>query len=221
MAGVIAVFGASGNTGQAVIAAARTQGLRVRGLYRPGSEPHNAPDGLEVVTGDLTSAGDVQRALTRTDGAIVVFGPRLGGMFSKPPEAPQPFCAPATRIIVAQMRELGIRRLVCQTGAMAGNGVANWSWFVRRFVRRYRRIVPAIASDRDEQESVVQQSGLDWTVVRPFRISGGHGVGRVRVAPAIRINAFTSVPRDDLAQFLVEEASAGRFHNQTVYVVKA
>lgn len=218
--GVIAVFGGSGNTGKAVIRTARKRGLRVRALYRPGSEPAGPPPGLEIVTGQLTSAEDVRRVLTGTEGAVLVFGPRLGGFLSRPPEPPQAFCAPATATVIAEMRRFGLQRIVCQTGAMAGDGVSNWSGFVRRFVRSYRRKVPAIAADRDEQERVVSGSGLDWTIVRPFRISGARGVGRFRAAPAIRITAFTSIRRDDLAEFLVDEVTAGRFHRQAVYAVK-
>lgn len=42
---------------------------------------------------------------------------------------------------------------------------------------------------------------------------------RVRAAPAIRIGRFTSVRRADLAQFPVDEVTAGRWHRQAVRVV--
>lgn len=220
MAGSLAVFGASGNTGRAVVEACVRKDIRVRALYRPGSEPQDSSSDHDIVTGQLSSKGDVQRILSGVDGAIIVFGPRLGGPFRKPTVPPQPFCAAATANVIAGMRELGIRRIVCQTGAMAGDGNLNCSGMVRRFVRSYRRRFPAIAADRDEQERVVRECGLDWTLVKPFRISGARGVGRVRAAPSIRIGAFASIRRTDLADFLVEEAVAGRFHGQAVYAVK-
>ena len=210
----IAVFGGSGNTGQEVIAAALRKGLRVRALYRPGSEPTSVATGLEVVSGQLSETAAVRRTLEETSGAVLVFGPRLGRGRN-----PEPFCASATATIIAEMRALGIGRLVCQTGAMAGGDTPNWSRAVRRFVRRYRRLYPAIDADRDRQEATVKSSGLDWTIAKPFRISRARGKGHVRVAPAIRISAFTSVRRADLAEFLVDELRDGRFHRQAVYVV--
>ncbi len=129
------------------------------------------------------------------------------------------FCAEATRNVVDGMKALSLERIVCQTGAMAGGDSPNWSWAVRRFVRRYRRLFPEVAADRDEQEAVVTSSGLDWTVVRPFRISGAKGKGRVRVAAAVRIGLFTRVRRPDLAAFLVDEATVGAHRRQIVYVV--
>ncbi len=210
----IAVFGGSGNTGREVIAEALKKGLLVRALYRPGSEPNLPLAGLEIITGQLTSADDVRRVLEGTDGAILAFGPRL-----KRGAKADVFCAAATENVITKMRSLGIERLVCQTGAMAGGDTPNWSPFVRRFVRSYRRNFPEVDADRDAQEAAVKASGLDWTVAKPFRISGARGKGRVRVAPAIRIGMFTSVRRADLAQFLVDEVTAGRWHSQAVYVV--
>lgn len=210
--GWIAVFGGSGNTGRELIAAALRKGLRVRALYRPGSEPRDAPAGLEIIRGQLTEPSDVRRTLEGTNGVVIVFGPRLGRH-----KNPEPFCEKATASVIAEMKGLGIERLVCQTGAMAGGDTPNWTPFVRRFVRRYRRQYPAIDADRDAQEATVKGSGLDWTLAKPFRISGSRGRGRVRVAPAIRISAFTSVRLSDLAQFLVDEVIEGRFHRQAVY----
>ncbi len=210
----IAVFGGSGNTGQEVIGVALRKGLRVRALYRPGSEPTSVASGLEVISGQLRETAAVRRTLEGTSGAVLVFGPRLGRGRN-----PEPFCASATATIVAEMKALGIERLVCQTGAMAGGDTPNWSRAVRRFVRRNRRRYPAIDAERDRQEAAVKSSGLDWTVAKPFRISRARGKGHVRAAPAIRISVFTSVRRADLAEFHVDELTDRRFHHQAVYVV--
>lgn len=210
----IAVFGGSGKTGQELIGVALARGLLVRALYRPGSEPTQKPSGLEVITGQLSEPADLKRTLHGTSGAVIVFGPRLGKHNN-----PQPFCADATSRIIAEMRQLGIERLIVQTGAMAGGDNLNWSRGVRWFVGRYRKNYPEINADRDKQEVVTKESSLDWTLVRPFRISGARGKGNPRVAPAIRIGMFTSIRRTDLAEFLVSEVSEGRFHKQTVYIV--
>jgi uncharacterized protein YbjT (DUF2867 family) len=209
----IAVFGGSGKTGRELIAVALKKGVLVRALYRPGSEPSPTP-GLEIITGQLTESGDIRRTLEGTDGAILVFGPRLGRHAH-----PEPFCAEATSRIIAAMKRLGIARLICQTGAMAGGDTPNWSRMVRMFVSSYRRNYPTIDADRNAQEVVVKESGLDWTLAKPFRISGARGKGRVRVAPAIHIGAFTSIRRTDLAEFLIDECLMGSFHKQAVYIV--
>lgn len=210
----IAVFGGSGNTGRELISAALAKGLQVRALYRPGSEPNPAPNGLTAITGQLTNDADIRRTLEGTGGAVIVFGPRL----SRKVKA-DVFCAAATTRIIEVMKSIGIDRLVCQTGAMAGGDNPNWSPFVRRFVKSYRRNFPEVDADRDAQEAAVKASGLDWTVVKPFRISNGGAEGRVRVAPTIHIGFLTHVRRPDLARFLADEVTAGKWHRQAVFVV--
>lgn len=210
----IAVFGGSGKTGQELIASALRKGLHVRALYRPGTEPQNRPQGLEVVTGQLMSTEEIRQTLEGTKGAVLVFGPRL-----KRHRAPDVFCATATANIIAEMKRLGIERLVCQTGAMAGGDTPNWSGMVRSFVRSYRKNYPTVDADRDAQEVKVKESGLDWTLAKPFRISGARGKGRVRTGLKLHIGMFTSVRRADLADFLVSEVTSGRFHRQATYVI--
>jgi putative NADH-flavin reductase len=211
----IAVFGGSGLVGEELVAAALRRGLQVKGLYRPGSEPRGQTKGLEVITGQLTDSSKIQRTLDGTVGAICVFGPRLGKKNN-----PQPFCADATAKIIEEMKKLGMGRLIVQTGAMAGGDSPNWSWFVRRFVKSYRKNYPEIDKDRDAQEAVTRASGLDWTITRTFRISGGKGSGEVRALENVRISFSTHTPRPDFAKFLLDELISGTHHRKTIYVVK-
>jgi putative NADH-flavin reductase len=210
----IAVFGASGLVGKEVVAAALKRGLQVQALYRPGSEPQNQTTGLEAITGQLKDSVKIWQTLEGTMGAICVFGPRLGRKNN-----PQPFCADATARIVEEMKKLSMERLIVQTGAMAGGDSPNWSWFVRRFVKSYRKNYPQIDKDRDAQEAVTKGSGLDWTITRTFRISGG-GKGKVRALENVRISFFTHTPRRDFANFLLDELLDGTHRGKTVYVVK-
>jgi len=201
--------------GKELVAAALKRGLQVKALYRPGTEPQGQTKGLEVITGQLTDPSKLRETLAGTIGAICVFGPRLGKKNN-----PQPFCADATARIIEEMKKLGIGRLIVQTGAMAGGDSPNWSWFVRRFVKSYRKNYPEIAKDRDAQEIVTRGSGLDWTITRTFRISGGRGAGKVRALENVRISFFTHTPRPDFAKFLLDELTSGTHHMKTIYVVK-
>ncbi len=211
----IAVFGGSGLVGSQLVAAALHRGLQVKALYRPGSEPRAPMKGLNVITGQLTDSAKVRETLQGTIGAICVFGPRLGRG-----KNPVPFTAGATTTIIDEMKKLGMQRLIVQTGAMAGGDSPNWSWFVRRFVKSYRKNYPEISKDRDAQEMVTKGSGLDWTITRTFRISGGKGTGRVRALDNTRISFFTHTPRPDFANFLIDELVEGTHHRMTIYVVK-
>ena len=210
----IAVFGGSGLLGRELVSAALSKGLCVKALYRPGSESRKE-EGLEIITGKLKEASDIRRTLEGTVGAICVYGPRLSRG-----NDPEPFTADATSRIIEEMKALSLNRLIVQTGAMAGGDSPSWSWFVRRFVRSYRKDFPKSSKDRDAQEDVTRNSGLDWTITRTFRISGGGGSGRLRALENVRIGFFTHTPRRDFADFLVNELLEGTHHKKTIYVIK-
>ena len=211
----IAVFGGSGLVGRELVAAALAKGFCVKALYRPGSEPRSQMKGLEVIKGQLAEPLDIRRTLEGTIGTICVYGPRLRRGYD-----PKPFTADATAKIVEEMKKLGLGRLIVQTGAMAGGDTPNWSWFVKRFVKSYRKNFPQSDKDRDAQEVVTKNSGLDWTLVKPFRISSGRGTGKLRALENVRISFLTHTPRSDLAEFLLNELTNGTHHRMAIYVVK-
>ncbi len=203
---ILTVFGASGRTGRALIAAAAPT-WRIRGFVRPGSEF----PGVELVTGTFSDAQQMADAVAGATAVCCVFGqrPPYGGVF----------CEAATQAIVAAMRAVGCDRMVCQTGAMIGSGQGlrrsrSLEWVARTFERRH----PAIARDRVGQERMVMESGLRWTVVKPPRLTDGRARGRVRAGPDLSVGLLSSIRRADLAAFLLEEAEDCRFLRSRVVV---
>jgi uncharacterized protein YbjT (DUF2867 family) len=206
----LALFGASGLTGRAVIAAARERGWRVRVLDGPTSALAANPADLEIVRGDFSSADAIAACLAGTQAACLVFGPR----------APYTdvFCAAATGAVIAAMKARGPRRLICQTGAMVGLDLPIWSLPFRWMATSYQRQRPGPAADRRDQEAAVRASGLDWTIVKPPRLTDGPRTGRVRVAPDLRIGLLSSVSRADLAEVILDAAAEPRLVGQVVFV---
>lgn len=190
----LALFGASGATGRRIVAAALAEGFRVQALVRPGAAISPAPGDLNQITGSLDDAAALRATLGGAGAAAVVFGPR----------APytEVFCAEGTRRIVEAMQRAGIRRLICQTGAMVGDYPHNLTAPFRWLTRLNRWRAPAAAVDRRRQEEVVMRSGLDWTLVKPPRLTdGATGFERAVTSPAAQVReldlcADHSVPRN-------------------------
>ena len=206
----VALFGASGRTGQAFVRTGSAQGLLVRASFR-GSAKADPPSGIEILRGDLQDADHVRATIAGTTAVCCVFGPR-------PPHT-DVFCARATELIVDSMQRAGVRRLVCQTGAMIGEDAANWTPPVRAMVRMFRWQRPAVAADRMMQEQLVRESGLEWTLVKPPRLTDGRARGRVVAGIDLQIGLSSSIRRADLAAFLVGECLEPRFAKQAVYVI--
>jgi len=61
-------------------------------------------------------------------------------------------------------------------------------------------------------------SGLDWTVVKPPRISEGRGKGRWKAAPDLRLGLLSAIPVSDLVAFIVREIDAKEHVRRCVFV---
>ena len=206
----IAIFGGSGATGMALIRHALGRGIKVRALVR-NAKSMNIKSGLvEVIEGSLLSTAHVEFCLQGCDAAICVFGPR-------PPNT-DIFCEAATRIIAESMQKLGIKRLVCQTGAMVGEYPANRTLPFKLMVSIFNRRLPLVASDRTGQETAVMQSSMSWTIVKPSRLTEGKANGRWLAGTDVRVSLLSSIARDDLAEFLLQETLNTQFAGQAVFI---
>ncbi len=204
----IALFGATGSTGRRVLTAALLRGMRIRALVRrPMLRRHIL---VFELPGSLTDPSTLDAVLTGTRAVVIAFGQR--------PRDNEAFCAEATRCIIAAMRRCGITRLICQTGAMVGDYAANQSLPMRLLARFYRRSVPAVAADRVEQEQIVRESGLDWTLVKPPRLTSGRAKGRFRAGPDVRVGLLSSISRSDVAEFIVHEITSPRYLGHAVFL---
>ena len=207
----LAVFGGTGRTGRALIVAALAHGWTVRAFVRTqAGAALSLPAGLDVVRGDPGRHGDIVATVRGADAVCCVVGPRAA--------RPEPFCAALTQSIVEAMREAGVRRLVCVTGAMIGAVPANVSLGMRVLAVVFRRRYPAIAADRAAEEEIVAGSGLDWTLVKPPRLTDGEPTGNVHANPVLPLGLRSSISRRALADFLFRAAAQGRFVGQRIYV---
>lgn len=202
----IAIFGISGRLGRALTVAARSRAWPVRGFGRISS---TMPVGATCLRGRYDEPGHLREVVRGADAVCCVFGPAS-------PSA-DPFCADATAAVIAAMTASGVTRLLCVTGAMIGTCPSR-SRAMKWFRALYRRRWPAEGRDRDRQEAVVAESGLDWTIVKPPRLSDRPPRGRTLAGTDLRVGMLSSVTRADLARFLMEEIATPRFLRSRVIV---
>lgn len=209
MAQRICIFGASGATGLALTQQAVARGHAVTTFVRSEAAKEKLPPGVTVVVGSLLDRSDVERAVVGAEAVICVIGPR--------PSSPEPFCAAATANIIEAMRAHGVRRLICQTGAMIGD-YPHLSWFMHMMRNSYQKQQPTLAADRAEQERLVTASGLDWTLVKPPRLTNGPLRGRGHSGESLKVGAMSSISRADLASFMLDEVESPQYVGKMVVV---
>ena len=204
----IAIFGVTGRTGQALAQAATERGWAVRGFARPESAVPSAQGALTIVRGTFEDSARVIETVTGADAVCCVVGPR-------PPHT-DAFCSAATTAIVHAMKQAGLRRLVCQTGAMVGEGnrTRGFAWLGRMVARRQRTVI----QDRLEQERVVQESGLEWTLVKPPRLTEGPARRGIKAGATLPIGLLSRISRASLAAFTLYAIERGHYIGARVFV---
>jgi putative NADH-flavin reductase len=205
----LSIFGISGRTGRELATVARLRGWEVRGLARPMSVLEDDMDTCRIVRGNFNELDRVIEAITGSVAVCCMIG-------SRPPYT-DIFCANATAAIIVAMKQTGCRRLICQTGAMIGpapNRSRPMEWAVRTFARWH----PETARDREEQEHIIESSGLDWTIVKPPRLTDSPPRNRVQANPLLRVGLLSKISRADLATFILDEVQTGRFMRQRIFV---
>jgi putative NADH-flavin reductase len=198
----ICIFGASGATGKVLTQMAMERGFDVVAFVRSLAAKEQLPPGVTSIVGDLYSRNDVEQALAGCEAVICALGPR--------PNSADIFCADATQNIIEAMKAQGVRRLLCITGAMIGD-YPYLSWFMRWMKNYYQKQQPALARDRSEQEQRVEASELEWTLVKPPRLTNGRGRGRVQSGENLQVGALSSISRVDVSRFILDQVESTEY----------
>lgn len=157
------VVGGSSGTGAQVVKLAAQQGHDVSCVSRSGAT--ELPDGVRDIKADALETDAIRSAVAGADAVVVTVGGAKGQSRHR---------AQVTRSVVAAMQDAGVRRLIVQSSL----GVGDSMQLMPGPARLFARVVMATAlADHAEQEAVVAESGLDWTVVRPGGLSSGPATG--------------------------------------------
>jgi nucleoside-diphosphate-sugar epimerase len=189
---LLAITGATGFVGSAVLAEALGQGHQVRALARREQAPRA---GVEWVRGDLGDAGALAALVAGADAVVHVAG------LTNTPDPAQFEAANVTGTanVIAAMQGAGLKRLV----------------FVSSLAAR-KPDLSAYGASKARAEALVEGSGLDWTTVRPPAVYGPRDIDMLDlfraakwgVVPLPPGGATSIIHADDLARLLVVLASS-------------
>ena len=197
------VIGASRGIGRAAVAEALARGHVLRALARSAENDGKESTRLETVAADATDPVALRGAVEGMDAVILALGV---------PADPRRMCrrvelfSRATEALVPQMRAAGCRRLVAVTGFGAGESHAAMSRLERL---PHGFFLGTAYADKDRQEALIRESGLDWLIVRPTILTNGPRTRRYLVLRDRRAWRNGLVSRADVAHFLVSQAADG------------
>lgn len=198
----VIIFGGTGFSGKAIVAAAIRQGHAVTVLVRDATKMPIRHDKLTIIEGNVLDSEIVAAVLRRQEVVIQCLG--VGG---KGDGKPSTFISDATRLIVEKMQEQGIKRLIAMSNVGAGNSKAFQPWFFNNLLLPYcMRWLQVIIDDKNRMEPIIMNSHLDWTIVRCPNIVDRPARGSCR-ATLDGKGLKLSVTLGDMAVFMVDQIS--------------
>lgn len=191
----ITVLGATGGTGQHFVRQALEAGHHVTAVVRdPARLPQAGHPRLDTVTVDAMDPGALTEVTDGQDAVVSALGPRAKGFTS--------VCSDGARAAITAMRATGIRRLVVVTAS--GHVVDEGDdLFTRAVVKpMLGRFLREGFADFVRTDRAVQSSGLDWTVMRPPRLTDGDS-RPYRTAVDRNVRGGITIARTDLAHAIL------------------
>ncbi len=200
------IFGATGGTGRELLKQSLEQGHTVTAYARnPDKIDDLKQSNLRVVRGDILDAAAVESAAAGHDAVLSAIGAGAGRTTLR---------EEGTRNIVEAMENTGVRRLVCQSSLGVGDSHANLQPFTKYIIISV--FLRHAFADHERQETVVRQSSLDWTIVRPPHLTNGPRTGVYRHGFSTRDRRIRGkISRADVADFMLDQLTDSTYVHQT------
>ena len=195
----ILVLGATGGTGRLIVSQALARGYDVTALVR---SPDKARDleGAKLVAGDARDEAALRKAVKGQDAVVSALGTPAS------PFREVTLLSTATRALVGAMKVEQVARLVCITGMGAGDSAGHGGFVFDHLV--FPLLLRKVYVDKNRQEAIVRDSGLDWVLVRPSVLNDKPRRDTIRTLTDLSGFHGGSISRQDVAKFVVDQLRA-------------
>jgi putative NADH-flavin reductase len=194
----ILVLGASHGTGALCVKSALAKGHSVTAFSRTPAKLEITHPALTKIAGDFHDAASVHSAVTGHDAVIICVSPNKLSAIKEKPD----YFSRGTKYCIDAMKEHGVKRLVVLSAHGAGESKPEASWLQRTLL--IEGLLKGFFCDHDVQERLTQESGLDFVIARPMRLTNGKAKGKYVRRTAGLIRMPTTISRADVADFMVE-----------------
>ena len=196
------ILGATGGIGRHLVPLGLERGHEVTAYVRSPEKVGVTHDRLRIIKGDVFNSVEMARAMGGHDAVLSAFGPttiRLSTLRTQ-----------FGRGLVAAMKKSGSSRLELVSAAFLFRDVGILGAVLKATL--FRQMIPDMAG----METEISHSGLDWTIVRPPRLTNGSARHSYRVAVGALPKGGRVISRADVAHFMIGEAESPSHLNQIV-----
>jgi putative NADH-flavin reductase len=221
----LTIFAATGGIGRQILEQAVDAGHDVTAVVRhPQKLPGELSSQVSVVSADLAAPdlSTLTAAVQGSDGVLSGLGPRSN--------ADAGIAAQGTRAMVAAMRAAGARRIVVVSAAPIGTvpspGRPNppkhdpGDGFIMQHLLNplVKTALRKHYADLAQMEDILRDSGLDWTAVRPPRLTDKPLTGTYRTAHGQNLRRGLVISRADVAHYMLRAVGQPETIKQTIGV---
>lgn len=201
----VAIFGATGPTGQTLVKQALKKGYNVTAFARSPEKLSIKDNNLTVVKGDVLRYEDVEKAVKGQDVVLSALG-------VKPPSR-EKVVGPGVTNIIKAMEKHGVKRLIVES-AFFMDEEARKNPFVKFLTATFMK---GLYEDKKEQNARLSKSSILWTEVRPAMLTNGpKSTYKVNVKPGM----FSKISRANVADFMLKQIDDKAYIEKAVIITE-
>ncbi|ACJ79505.1 SDR family oxidoreductase [Bacillus paranthracis] len=203
----IAILGANGKAGKILVNEALEKGYQVKILTRNSTNTEKINENIETIIGDARNFSTIQDLLQGCSAVINAVGQ---------PKNESYIFSTVTKHILEAMKESKIKRYIVISGGSL-NVTGDQKGIVNKIgATLFKLFLPKMMQDKYKELQIIQNSEVDWTIVRlPFVIEG-NGIGSIKESlvdmPGIKIQ------NGDIAPFVIKQINSDRYVGKCPFI---
>lgn len=201
----IIIFGATGGTGQELVKQALEQDYEVTALVR-NLKNLKTTNNLKIIQGDILNLQDVTKAVRKQDVVLCSIG--------MPASDKSTLRADGTANIIKAMQTNGVSRLICQSSLGFGDSKEVLPWHMKYIIVPF--ILKNAFKDHELQESNIEKSNLEWTIVRPGNLTNSKKTSEYKHGFSSLEKIKLKVSRADVAEFMLNQINNNQYLHKKV-----
>ena len=206
----ILIIGATGGTGQQLVRQALDIGHEVTALVRTPTKLQIEHPNLRVIKGNVLDYSSIESAMQKQNAVVCALGHKRWFY-------PNQILSDGTRNVLRAMEACGVPRLVCESSLGLGNSTGRLG-LLGTFVF-VPLILPFIFSDKIRQEKLIEESDVDWVIVRPAMLTNSAARGKYRHGRNVGNFIVTRrISRADVADFTLKQLTNDSYIGSAVGV---
>ena len=195
MTNSIVVLGANGGIGRHAVVTALDAGYEVTAILRTPAKLDLSHPRLTIVQGDILHPGELVQHLKNKDAVISAIG--ATGL-----KETTLYSAGCKNLIWAMQKAGADRAFFISASGLEVNPTHS---FLVRFATRFilQAILRKMYADLWAMEKIVKESAINWTIMRPPRLTNDPAMGVYRVAIDQPLDNGLKISRADVAHFMI------------------